>query len=272
MMLTALVISMALVGQHPAAHPSAGHPAAHPSGHVGGAHAGAVGAHTGGHAAAAMQHQVMQDIVQHEAHMQQQRQLQHQQHVAMVNRDLPNVEAYFKQQRFDRKYWDDLRHHHQRLGVDTFWRLARKHREIEKLLAALREEKTQLRFDSTEGRLARLKASHETWDLLAESRFFAFLKERKFDHAYWESIRLYYERLGADKFWLIAREHREFEPFRLALSTELRRKLLAGLDDETGPGPIPGARPGSPSLIEISPVEYKRGKTTGDPSAPLGDD
>ena len=174
--------------------------------------------------------------------MQQQRQQQYQQHVAMINQDLPHVEAHFKEMRFDPKYWEDLRYHHNRLGVETFWRLARKHREIDKLLAALREEKAQLRLDSTEGRLARLKARHETWDLLAESRFFAFLKERKFDHKHWESLRYYYERLGADTFWRLAREHREFEPFRLALSAELRRKLLAGLEEETGPEPMPGAK------------------------------
>ena len=262
-MLNSLVLAMALVGQqHQSAHPAAGHPAGHPSGHVGGVHAGAVGVHPGGHAAAAMEHQVMQAIVQHEAHMVQQRQMQYQQHVATVNHDLPNVEDYFKKQRFDRRYWDELRHHHSRLGVEPFWRLARRHREIERLLAALREEKTHVRQDSTEGRLARLKAKHETWDLLAESRFFAFLKERKFDHRYWESMRLYYERLGADRFWLLARDHREFEPFRLALSTELRKQLLAGLDVDTRPEPTPTAKPNSSGMIEISPVEYKSGKTS----------
>jgi hypothetical protein len=267
-MLNTLVLTLALVGQqHPAPHHSGGHP----SGHGGGVHAGAVGVHPSGHAAAAMEHQVMHDILQHEALMQQQRQQHHQQHMAVINQDLPNVEAHFRKMKFDPKYWADLRYHHNRLGVEAFWRLARKHGEVDRLMAALREEKAQLRLDSTEGRLARLKAMHETWDLLAESRFFAFLKERKFDHRYWDSVRYYYERLGGDSFWRLAREHREFEPFRLALSAELRRKLLASLEEETGPVPMPGAKPGRPGLIEISPTEYKVGKTTDSPSASLKD-
>jgi hypothetical protein len=136
-------------------------------------------------------------------------------------------------------------------------------------LAALKEEKGQLRFDSTEGRMARLKARRETWDILAESRFFAYLKERKFDHKHWESLRSYYERLGSDTFWRLTREHRDLEPLRLALSTELRRKLLASLEDEEGPQPSQVAKPLHRGLIEISPVEYKVGKTTDGPSAPL---
>ena len=271
-MLNTLMLALALVGQqHPAAHQSGGHPSAH----VGGVHTGAVGGHPGvhpgGHAAAAMEHQVMQDILHHEALMQQQRQQQYQHHVVLINQDLPRVEIHFKEMKYDRKYWADLRHHHNRLGVEAFWRLARRHREIDKLLAALREEKAQLRPDSTEGRLARLKARHESWDLLAESRFFGFLKERKFEHTYWESLRYYYERLGADSFWRLARERREFEPFRLALSAELRRKLLASLEEETGSEVRPGAKPVRPGLIEISPVEYKVGKTTDSPSAPPKD-
>jgi hypothetical protein len=266
-MLNTLVLALAVVGQHEAAHQSGGHP----SGHIGGVHVGAAGVHPGMHAAAAMEHQVMQDIVHHEAVMQQQRQQQYQQHVAMIKQDLPNVEAHLKSMKYDPKYWADLRYHHNRLGVDTFWRLARRHGEIDKLLAALREEKALLRLDSTEGRLARLKARHESWDILAESRFFAFLKERKFDHRYWESLRLYYERLGAGTFWGLAREHMEFEPFRLALSAELRRKLLASLEEETVPELMSGARPGRPGLIEISPTEYKVGKTSDGSSSPLKD-
>jgi hypothetical protein len=266
-MLNTLVLALDLVGQHPAAH----QPGGHSIGHVGGVHAGTVGVHPGVHAAAAVERQVMLDIVHHEAVMQQQRQQQYQQHVAIIKQDLPHLEAHFKAIKIDARYLPDLRHHHHRLGVETFWRLARKHREIDKLLAALREEKALLRLDSTEGRLARLKARHETWDLLAESRFFAFLKERKFDHKYWESIRLYYERLGADKFWRLAREHRGYEPFRLALSTELRRKLLASVAEETGQEPMLGAKPDRPGLIEISPAHYKVGKTTDGATAPLKD-
>jgi hypothetical protein len=267
-MLNTLVLSLALVGQH---HPAPHQSGVHPSGHGGGIHAGAVSVHPGSHAAAALEHQVMHDILQHEALMQQQRQQHHQQHMAAINQDLPNVEAHFRRMKFDPKYWADLRYHHNRLGVEAFWRLARKHGEIDRLMSALRQEKAQLRLDSTEGRLARLKAMHETWDLLAESRFFGFLKERKFEHRYWESVRYYYERLGGDSFWRLAREHREFEPFRLALSAELRRKLLAGLEEETGSERTSAAKLGRPGLIEISPAEYKVGKTTDNQSAPLKD-
>ena len=117
--------------------------------------------------------------------------------------------------------------------------------------------------------MARLKARHETWDILAESRFFAYLKERKFEHKHWESLRSYYERLGPETFWRLTREHRELEPFRLALSTELRRKLLADLEDEQGPEPSQVAKPLHRGLIEISPVEYKVGKTTDGPRTPV---
>ena len=235
-MLNTFVLALALVGQRPPAHHSGGHA----GGHLGGVHVGGAAGHPSGHAAAAMEHQVMQDILHHEAQIQQQHQQQYQQHVAMINQDLPHLTSHFKEMRFEQKHWEELRHHHNRLGVDTFWRLARKHREIDKLLAVLREEKGPSRFDSTEGRLARLKARHDTWDILAESRFFAYLKERKFEHRHWESLRSYYERLGPETFWRLTREHREFEPFRLALSTELRRKLLASLDEEKGPQPIRG--------------------------------
>jgi hypothetical protein len=200
--------------------------------------------------------------------MQQLHQQQYQQHLITVKQDLPRLEAHFKNMRFDPKYWAELRHHHHRLGVDTFWRLARRHREIDKLFPALREEKALSRLYSTEGRLARLKARHESWDLLAESRFFAFLKERKIEHKYWESLRRYYELLGVDPFWRLARAHSEFEPFRLALSTELRRKLLASLGEDTGPAALPGAKPGRPGLIEISPAEYKIGKRIHGATAP----
>jgi hypothetical protein len=71
-----------------------------------------------------------------------------------------------------------------------------------------------------------------------DSRFFGFLKERKIDHKYWENIRTYYERLGVDSFWRLARERREFDPFRAALSAELRRKLLANLDEDRPPDRI----------------------------------
>ena len=263
-MLNIFVLMLMLVGQHPPAHQSGGHP----SGHVGVVHAGGAGGHPSGHVAAAMEHQVMQDILHHEAYLQTQRQQQYQQHVAMIKQDLPHLTSHFKEMRFEPKHWDELRRHHNRLGVETYWRLARKHREIDKLLAALREEKALSRLDSTEGRLARLKARHETWDILAESRFFGYLKERKFDHRHWESLRSYYERLGPDTFWRLTREHRELEPFRLALSTELRRKLLASLDEEIGPQSIREAKPPQTGLVEISPAAHEVGKTTESPSTP----
>ncbi len=267
-MLNIFAFALALVGQHPEAHQSGGHSI---SAHVGGVHVGGAAAHPSGHAAAAMEHQVMQDILHHEAQIQQERQQAYQQHVSMIRQDLPHLISYSKEMRFEQKHWENLRYHHNRLGVETFWRLARKYREIDKLLAALREEKALLGLDSTEGRLARLKARRDTWDILAESRFFAYLKERKFDHRHWESLRSYYERLGPDTFWRLTREHRELEPFRLALSTELRRKLLASLEEETGPQPIQGAKPLHSGLIEISPAEYKVGKTTDNPSTPRMD-
>jgi hypothetical protein len=153
----------------------------------------------------------------------------------MVKHDLPRLENYFNEhwrykRDFDPKWWKDLRFHHHRLGVETFWRLARKHKEIDKLLAALREEKV-LREDSAEGRLGRVRARHEIWDLLAESRFSAYCKERRFDRQYWESLRRYYELLGSERFWLIARDHRELEELRFELSAEFRRKLLSELDE-----------------------------------------
>jgi hypothetical protein len=265
-MLSVLTLALAITGQHPNTHPSGGHA----GGHAAGGHIGATGGHPAGPHAAAMEHQVMQDIAQHEAYMHQQRQLQHQHHVAAINQDMPRVEAHFKEMRFDHKHWDELRRHHGRLGVETFWRLARRHKEIDKLLAALREEKGYLREDSTGARLARLKAKRETWDILAESRFFAFLKERGFEHRYWENLRFYYERLGAERFWRLARDHREFEPFKLALSAELRRKLLEGLDEQPASPPrtepIVRAKTIKAGMIEISPSEYKVGKTTDDSS------
>jgi hypothetical protein len=264
-MLNAFVLALGLVGQHPMAHHSSGHAGSH----IGGVHVGGAAGHPGGHAASAMEHQVMQDIVQHEAAIRQQRQQEYQHHVAMINQDLPRLRSHFQEMRFEQRHWEELRHHHDRLGVDTFWRLARKHREIDKLLAALKSEKGQVKSDSTEGRMARLKARHETWDILAESRFFAYLKERKFEHKHWESLRSYYERLGSDTFWRLTREHRDLEPLRLALSTELRRKLLASLEDEEGPQPSQVAKPLHRGLIEISPVEFKVGKTTDGPRTPV---
>jgi hypothetical protein len=266
-MLSVLTLALAITGQHPNPHPSGGHAGGHAAGgHTAGVHLGGAGGHPGGPHAAAMEHQVMQDIAQHEAYIQQQRHLQHQQHMAAINHDLPRVEAHLKEMRFDHKHWDELRHHHSRLGVETFWRLARRHREIDKLLAALREEKGNLREDSTAARLARLKARRETWDILAESRFFAFLKERGFEHRNWENLRFYYERLGAERFWRLARDRQEFEPFKLALSAELRRKLLEGLDEQPAKPirnePIARAKTVSSGMIEISPSKYKVGKTT----------
>jgi hypothetical protein len=263
--LNTFVLALAFVGQHQTAHHSGGHS----SGHLGGVHVGGAAGHPAGHAAAAMEHQVMQEIVQHEAAIRQQLQQEHVYHVAMINQDLPHLKSHFKEMRFEQKHWEDLRHHHNRLGVETFWRLARRHREIDKLLAALKEEKDHLRGDSTEGRLARLKARHETWDILAESRFFSYLKERRFEHRHWESLRTYYERLGPETFWRLTRTHRELEPFRSALSAELRRKLLTSLEEEEAPQPSQVAVPLHRGMIEISPSDYKIGKTTDGPSTPL---
>jgi hypothetical protein len=210
---------------------------------------------------------------------QQQREQQYKIHVAMVNQDLPHLHNYFKEMRFERKHQDDLRHHHHRLGVDTFWRLARKHKEIDKLLAALRDEKVPSN-DPEERRLARLKARRETWDVLEDSRFTAYLKERRFDREHWERLRHYHDWLGVEPFWRLARAHKDIEQFRLALSTEFRRMLLDGLDDDTktsqGARPVvtgsQAAKPVISGLIEIAPNEYKTGKTTDSPSAPHKDD
>jgi hypothetical protein len=232
--MNALALMLMVLGQH---HPAAaGH---HAGGHFAGAHVS--GGHvSGGHAAVAGAHAAMESHIAHEA-LQQQAVIQHQReeriahHEAMVKQDLPRLENYFNlhwryKRDFDPKWWKDLRFHHHRLGVEAFWRLARKHKDIDKLLAALREEKV-LREDSVEGRLGRIRARHEMWDLLAESRFEAYCRERTFDRQFWESLRRYCELLGPELFWRIAHEHREIEKLRFELSAEFRRKLLSELDE-----------------------------------------
>jgi hypothetical protein len=263
-MLTPLILAVALTGQH-----HAHHPAAHAGGHVGGHIAGGFGGHPFGPMGAAMQHQIMQEVLQHQFQMQQQHLAQQAHHAAMIRQDMPHLEAWFSRTNYDGRHMGDLRFHHNRLGPEAFWRLARQHREIDKLLAALREEKALLPRDSPEGRLARVKTRHEMWDLMAESRFNAYLRERKFDHEHWESLRFYYQRLGPDSFWRIARDHRELDPLRTALSVELRRALLDGLEEppKLDPAGMPreDTKPLGTGLIEISPVETKHGKTTNGP-------
>jgi hypothetical protein len=151
------------------------------------------------------------------------------------------------------------------LGVEAFWRLARKYKDIEKLLAALKEE--SLPLDSTRGRLARAKHRQEEWEAVALradiSRLEAHLRELRFEARHWDIVRYYHDRLGMEKFWRIAREYRDIERLRAALRRELRQELLAALDDRAegrfAPDPKDLARTG---LIEISPPEYKHGKTT----------
>jgi hypothetical protein len=119
---------------------------------------------------------------------------------------------------------------------DPLWSLrAPAGRSAREVTRAKRCQQPKIGLRGAKGRLARLKARHGSWDILAETRFFGFLKERKIDHKYWENLRTYYERLGVDSFWRLAREHREFDPFRAALSAELRRKLLANLDEDRPP-------------------------------------
>jgi hypothetical protein len=209
-MLNTLMFVVAFVGQH------------HVPGHSG--HHG-MAAHPGMGGNAALEHQIMQDMRNYEMSMQQQRQQEYQHHIFLVNQDRPRVENHLKKMNYDRKYWSQLSLHHKRLGVETFWRLARTHKEIDKLLTALKEERAW-EHNSTGDRLSRLKARRESWDLLAESRFFTYLKERKFDHKHWENLRFYYERLGPETFWRVAKDHKEHEPFKHALSIALRQKLL----------------------------------------------
>jgi len=84
--------------------------------------------------------------------------------MAMVRQDLPRVEAHFQQMKWDHRHWEPLRRYHGRLGPKAFWRLARKYKDIERLLAALKEE-AQPR-DSTRGRLARGRTAREEWEVV----------------------------------------------------------------------------------------------------------
>jgi hypothetical protein len=192
----------------------------------------------------------------------------YEQHAIAIRNDLPRVEAHFREMRFDRRYWEALRRYHFRLGVDAFWRLARLHRnDIEKLLAALKEE--SLPRDSTRARLGRMRTQQDAIEaaaLRAEiSRLDAYLRERKFDQRHWDSLRYYHDRLGMETFWRLAREHQEFEEFRLALSRELRLELLIAMEDPAEARSAPEQKaPAVSGLIEISPTDYKRGKTTDD--------
>ena len=192
-MLITLTLAVTLLGQqhHQAAHPATTHPAAamaHPSGHV-----------------AAVEHQVMHEIAGQQAAMQQQQQ----QHMAMVRQDLPHVEAHFREMKFDHRHWDEIRRYHERLGVDAFWRLARKHKDIEKLLAALKEE--ALPLDSARRRLGVVERRHEEWEAAALradiARLEAYLQEMKFDRRHWDMLRYYHDRLGIERFWRLAREY-----------------------------------------------------------------
>jgi hypothetical protein len=247
-----------------------GHVAAGGSVHNRGHVAGSAVGHRGGASTAAVEHQIARDVVKRQQAMRE----HHDRHEAMVKKDLPRLEAHLKERMYERRHWEDLRRHHHRLGPEAFWRLALRHREIDSLLAALREEKAELRYDSTAARLARVKARHEMWDNLAESRFNAYFEERTFDRRYWDSLRFYHERLGSDTFWRLAHENNEIDQFRVALSTELRLELSDALAE--GPAPVSApvsaprevAKQSPGGLIEISPNEYKQGKTTDDPSSP----
>ena len=247
-----------------------GHVAPGGSVHNGGHVAGSAVAHRGGASNAAVEHQIARDVVKRQQAMRE----HHERHEAMVKKDLPKLEAHLKERMYERRHWEDLRRHHHRLGPDAFWRLALRHREIDALLAALNAEQAELRYDSTAARLARVRARHQMSDALAVSRFSAYVQERMFERRHWDSLRFYHDRLGSDTFWRLAHENNEIDQFRVALSTELRLELMAALDEGVAPVATPVSAPRevakqSPGgLIEISPNEYKQGKTTGDPSSP----
>jgi hypothetical protein len=239
-MLNTILLSLALVSQHR----TEGHPASmagHPTGHT-----GMVGVHS------TMHQQVMQDVAQHEAMVQE----RHHEYALGISRDMPHLQQHFRDMHFDPRHWETMQHHHYRLGVNAFWRLAHRHKDIEQLLRALKEERSQIGND-TLARMARIKAQRETWDILAERRFEGYLRELQFEQRHWETLRYYRHQLGADRFWQLAHEGQDVEKLKLALSADLRQALLVSIDEVT---PEPILTPTSPGLIEITPTTTK-GKT-----------
>jgi len=84
-------------------------------------------------------------------------------------------------------------------------------------------------------------------------------------------LRYYHDRLGLERFWRLAGEHREFDDLTLALRSELRRELMAALEESTDAGSAPRQKALSGTgLIEIGATEDKpvRPQTaTADPKA-----
>ena len=220
--------------------------------------------HPAGAHVAAAEHHVAVDIMRHQMELQ----ARYEQHAIAIRNDLPRVERHFREMRFDRKHWEELRRYHHRVGVGAFWRLAHRHKDIEKLLAALKEE--SLPRDSTRARLGRVRTQQEALEAAAlrvdTARLEDYLRERGFDHRHWDRLRFYHDRLGMETFWRLAQEHREFEQLRLALSREMRLGLLLATEDPTEARSAPEAKPSAGrGLIEIAPTDYKRGKTTDNP-------
>jgi len=170
--------------------------------------------------------------------------------------------------KWDHKHWEALRGYHGRLGPESFWRLAGKYKDIERLLAALKEE--ALPRDSARGRLARVRTEREEWEAAALhadiARLEAWLRERRFEHRHWDRLRYYHDWLGLETFWRLAREHREFDDLTLALRGELRHELLMSLEESGEANSAPGRKAlAGTGLIEIGATEDKPRKTTDSP-------
>jgi hypothetical protein len=168
---------------------------------------------------------------------------------------------------FDRRYWEVLRREHHRIGVEDFWRIARKHKDIERLLQALRDEAGP--HDSTRARLARVHARAESLEAVAlradYARLEAYFQERRFDRRHWTDLCYYHDRLGRKNFWRLAERHRDIEELRLALRSELRHELLIALEQPMESGmraPLQGEAGAGLIEIVVPAEDNRRGRAT----------
>jgi hypothetical protein len=132
--------------------------------------------------------------------------------------------------RFPHEHWEDLWRHHERIGVEAFWRLAHTHNDIEKLMGALEKAaRPQPRRDWAMARLEQVYARDKVREeeLVRDDRLRreAHFRTMEFERDHYEAPRRYHRQLGPDTFWRLVREYGGIAELLAAMRVELRREL-----------------------------------------------